>query len=458
MIHINSGSESHNNTGYNNHSNSGANGHTNTGYNNHSNYGNHTNYNNYRCYNQSGGYTQSGYNNHTNTGYSNHSNSNYNNHTNTGYTNHIDTIQNIEPDAPTNVRDTSGSYYYKTTARVQWNAIGNIGLPISAISGSYGTAPSPSSGIYQHNIRKVAGTTGIQIGYWSANGTWIDGRNFNTYAQASEATSAKNFLAGIPNGSYVAISSWDAIVQGSTKESLRAFFNDLISHGFNSTKLNRALEGNRNCIALIFRKGTKPILKEQYVIYGVSPTTAGVCSVTYNISQNSGQTINYILESNYKTVTGSYRGWQYVATTTSTYYDVSLSNFGNGFVQFRVKSNDGMETSAYAYSREIRVLKYTAPSTWQNVAPNVIIKAVHVNEIKNEIEKLNQAVNNASINVSDVQPNQIIRKNDIQVLKDRINNIATELGMSPISDGITPNQTLIRAQHIIDFRNWLKKV
>lgn len=514
MKHTNTGSSGHTNTGYTNHTNTYAN-HTNT-YNNHTNtYGNHTNaphhsnsyfhlskkeknkineeYNPYEdidftiyennnheimpLSNSSYGAasyhsdyskhantgtnhvnTGSGGNNHnqynqTGSGGNNHkqyTQSGYNNHTNTGYSNHTNTNTNKEPGQISNI-NLGTLAYYKDNVKLVWSAAPDNNKCISCISASFGS--SANVGIFEQDVKKVATSRGVAVGYWNSSGVWTNSIHRDTYGSEATMNEIISFINGIPAGSYLAVSTWDAISDGQ----LGTFKSKMVAMGASSAN---SLEGSRSAFAGIFKVNTQgssfSCLAQTSHRYGSNPVSAGVVSAQYTISGvSSGQTLKYIIEYAFKPIgSSSYGSWTSLGQTTSLEYTYNLANHGNGFIKFRILVNDGLENStSYVESKEIRILKYNAPEL--NIAgQNNLLKATDFNTIIVEMNKVAEAIGTAKSPLV-VSPNNPVKKTEATELNNKQKEINNVTGKTITPINVDEN---IKATNIENIKKWLKEL
>lgn len=502
MKHTNTGSQAHNNTGYTNHTNTYGN-HTNT-YANHTNtYGNHTNYTrsyyhlgfkneydpyediDYSIYEDRTSDNQimprgtssygdySNYKQHTNTGaahkntgsgspanyqkytqsgsgdsnYVKYTQSGYNNHTNTGYSNHINTNVNKEPTAASNIN--LGTFaYYKDTVKLVWQAATDNNKCISVISVSSGS--SGTAGIYEQGTLKIGATRGTTIGYWNTNGVWAGSQIQDTYGNIGLISNLQTYYNLIPNGSFVAFATQDAIFPD--QNSMATYQNFLKAYGFTKTA---QLDGHRSAFAGILKKGTG-VLSETAHRYGTNPVSAGTVSAQYTIPNvPSGQTMKYIIEYAFKGIgQSSYGSWTKITEVTSLEYSYSLANHGNGFIKFRILASDGVESAtSYVESKEIRILKYTAPAL-TTTSQGEKATAADFNTIIVEINKLAEATGTTRSSLT-VAPGNIIRKTEAT----EVNSKQSEINAitKKASAQINVDDTL-KAATVQNIKNWLKEI
>lgn len=500
MKHTNTGSQAHNNTGYVNHTNTYAN-HSNV-YANHTNtYGNHNNYyyrhlnaeNEYDPYedidysiyedrsaeisprfggsSSYGDYSQ--YYRHTNTGavhkntgsgnpqnyqqytqqgsgasnYNQYTQSGYSNHTNTGYSNHINTNVNKEPTAASNIN--LGTFaYYKDTVKLVWQAATDNNKCISVISVSSGS--SGTAGIYEQGTLKIGATRGTTIGYWNTNGVWAGSQIQDTYGNIGLISNLQTYYNSIPNGSFVAFATQDAIFPD--QNSMATYQNFLKAYGFTKTA---QLDGHRSAFAGILKKGTG-VLSETAHRYGTNPVSAGTVSAQYTIPNvPSGQTMKYIIEYAFKGIgQSSYGSWTKITEITSLEYSYSLANHGNGFIKFRILASDGVESAtSYVESKEIRILKYTAPNL-DTTSKDGKATAAEFNTIIVEINKLAEAAGTTRSSLT-VAPGNIIRKTEAT----EVNSKQSEINAitKKTSAQINVDDTL-KAATVQNIKNWLKEI
>ena len=506
MKHTNTGSISHTNTGYTNHVNTYENhanvyaNHTNT-YGNHSDYrhlnskndidedidysiyedidysiyedltydiqmfgfGGSSSYGDYRDYynahHNSGSYhtnTGSGnplnYKQYTQSGsgpdnYQKYTQSGYNNHNNSGYSNHINTNVNKEPTAASNIN--LGTFaYYKDTVKLVWQAATDNNKCISVISASFGSPGD--AGIYEQGNIKVGVGRGTTIGYWNSNGVWVGAQHQDTYNDINTISSLQTYYNGIPNGSFVAFATQDAIFPD--QNSMATYQNFLKAYGFTKTA---QLDGHRSAFAGILKKGTG-VLSEAAHRYGTNPVSAGTVSAQYTIPNvPSGQTMKYIIEYAFKGIgQSSYGSWTKITEITSLEYSYSLANHGNGFIKFRILASDGVESAtSYAESKEIRILKYTAPSL-SATSKDGKATAAEFNTIIVEINKLAEAAGTTKSSLT-VAPGNIIRKTEAT----EVNSKQSEINAitKKASAQINVDDTL-KAATVQNIKNWLKEI
>ena len=357
-----------------------------------------------------------------------HQNTVLSQHKNTGYTDHINTNTNTQPGNVSGFKPNS-AVYYKTTVNLTWNKATDDKC-ISVISSSYGDKNAGSVGIYEYNTKKVTLGRGVSIGCWNADGNWNSGMTKDTYTNSGLINDLKNHINSLANGSYIAIGTWDAILQ---TDDLSAFKTFLTGYGFKS---HTALEGARSCFAGIFKKGSG-VLNEQSHRYGITPTTPGSASAQHTIAGLGNQTITYTIQYAFKPVGGAYGAWTNIGSTTSLSYSYSLSAHGNGHIKFRIIANDGMENSPqYVESSELRVLKYNAPSWKNNVSAGANVTAAAMNEVTVEINNVSTALGlgNSSLRFN---AGDIVKITQIQELRQKINAIATATQKTALSDSNT---------------------
>ena len=511
MKHINTGSVGHTNTGYVDHNNTYGN-HVNT-YSNHTNtYGNHSNYNysqgrvkythlsdkeielinaeynpsedidysiytnpdyeimplsnfSYGAYNQYGRHTNTGAS-HTNTGsgtpnykqytqsgsgdsnYKQYTQSGYSNHNNTGYTNHINTNINKEP-TPISEINLGTFAYYKDTIKLIWQKATDNNKCISCVSASYGVDQT-NTGIFEQGTKKVQCIRGTTIGYWDSNGIWKGYISKDTYSSIGLISELQTYFNSIPNGSFVAFASYDSLFP--TNDDLATYRNFLSAYGFTKT---RTIEGTRSAFAGILKKGTG-VLSENVHRYGINPVNAGMISAHYTIPNvPSGQTMKYIIEYAFRAVgQSSYGSWTKIGETTSLEYSYNLANHGNGFIKFRIIASDGVESSTlYTESKEVRILKYTAPSM-PTTNKGDLIKASDFNTIIVEINKLAEATGTSKTSLQ-IVPGDIILKSHANELNEKhsiLNDIVKK------DKKIIDVNGLVKATDVQNLKDWLKKI
>lgn len=481
MKHKNTGSVSHKNTGYNNHTNTYGN-HTNVynqlsyeQYLNHKeNYGNYNDYNDYVDYGDSygeygnfremideivleelvvnknstryGNYSQNSHSQSTyNQSGSFHTNTGYNNHSNTGYTNHININENVEPTVIGPIKDWT-SAYYKDTIKIYWEKATDNNKCISVISSGYGDNNASQVGIYENNVRKITFVRGITISYWDNLGVYKGYSSKDTYTDINYFNQLKDYYNNIPNNSIVAIGMFDAIAKDQDVNTIK---NWLTSIGINSANV---LEGNRSAFAYILKKGGS-ILSQQSHRYGANPTNTGTCSAKYTIPNvNSSQTITYTLQYAFKAITSeSFGAWTDITKTETNTVDYSLENHTNGFIKFRIIASDGVENSSqWKESKEVRVLKYNKP----NLNIDEIIKAKDINSVDLELEKLNTAIGLQS-NPLNATTEKYATKNDITLLRNKINSINRSLALGELTDS---NLDIIYRADIENIKKNIEKI
>lgn len=354
-----------------------------------------------------------------------HKNSVTSHHNNTGYTDHINTNTNTQPSNISGFKPNS-AVYYKTTVNLTWNKATDDKC-ISVISASYGDKNAGKVGIFEYNTKKVTLGRGVSIGCWNANGTWNSGITKDTYTNANLLNDIKNHINSLANGCYIAIGTWDAVLQA---ENLSEFKTFLTGYGFKS---HSVLEGSRSCFAGIFKKGTGA-LSEQSYRYGTTPTSSGSVSAQYTIAGLGTQTITYTVQYAFKPAGGSYGAWTNAGTTTSLSLSYSLASHGSGYIKFRVIANDGMENSPqYVESQELRVLKYNAPNWVHNTNKDNIITAAAMNEVTVEINKLSTALELGNSNLR-FNAGDIVKQTQIRELREKINSIANVIKKSAVND------------------------
>ena len=375
-----------------------------------------------------------------------HQNTVLSQHTNTGYTDHLNTNTNTQPSNVSGFKPNS-AVYYKTTVNLTWNKATDDKC-ISVISSSYGDKNAGSVGIYEYNTKKVTLGRGISIGCWNADGNWNSGMTKDTYTDAGLINTIKSHIDSLANGSYIAIGTWDAILQ---TDDLSAFKTFLTGYGFKS---HTVLEGARSCFAGIFKKGSG-VLSEQSHRYGITPTTPGSVSAQHTIAGLGNQTITYVIQYAFKPVGGAYGAWTNAGTTTSLSFSYSLASHGSGYIKFRVIANDGMENSPqYVESSELRILKYNAPSWKNNISAGENITAAAVNEVTVEINNISTGL---GLGTSSLRFNagDVVKITQIQELRQKINAIATVTKKTALSDS---NTGILYATDINNIKKFINEI
>lgn len=412
---------------YNRHSNSGyANNHTQNYRDYHQSYHNHTNY-----------YNHTNYGNHTNTG--------GNGHNNTGYTNHVNTNTNVAPGNVSNVSK-GAAIYYKDSAQLSWTAAVDNNKVISVVSRNTGAGGHGDNGIWENTVKKQEAVRSWAAAYWEPNGTFGGSIGCDVYGNASQGPVFENWLRNVhdnyPNR-IVAILGFDEPYTNAT-----GIINLLKSWGYSS--LNNA-DGS-HFVFVGIQKNHVGILAQQTVRrYGTGDVRSASCSYIME-GVNSGQTISYYIDYAFKPIGGTYGEWTRIGTTTANNYSYNLSEHTNGHIKFRVLSTDGVENgSAWVESDEVRVLKYTAPSSWGTQEK---ITASDFESLKIEINKLAGAVGTESATGDTTQGN-LVTKAMITDFRNKIKLIAPEISKTAPTDS---NLDIIRKADIDNLKNWLKEV
>ena len=270
----------------------------------------------------------------------------------------------------------------------------------------------------------------------------------DTYTDAGLINTIKSHIDSLANGSYIAIGTWDAILQ---TDDLSAFKTFLTGYGFKS---HTALEGARSCFAGIFKKGSG-VLSEQSHRYGITPTTPGSVSAQHTIAGLGNQTITYTIQYAFKPVGGAYGAWTNAGTTTSLSLSYSLASHGSGYIKFRVIANDGMENSPqYVESSELRILKYNAPSWKNNISAGANITAAAINEVTVEINNISTGL---GLGTSSLRFNagDVVKITQIQELRQKINAIATVTKKTALSDS---NTGILYATDINNIKKFINEI
>ena len=375
-----------------------------------------------------------------------HKNTVLSQHKNTGYTDHLNTNTNTQPSNVSGFKPNS-AVYYKTTVNLTWNKATDDKC-ISVISSSYGDKNAGSVGIYEYNTKKVTLGRGVSIGCWNADGNWNSGMTKDTYTDAGLINTIKSHIDSLANGSYIAIGTWDAILQ---TDDLTVFKTFLTGYGFKS---HTVLEGARSCFAGIFKKGSG-VLSEQSHRYGITPATPGSVSAQHTIAGLGNQTITYVIQYAFKPVGGTYGAWTNAGTTTSLSFSYSLASHGSGYIKFRVIANDGMENSPqYVESSELRILKYNAPSWKNNISTGANITAAAINEVTVEINNISTGL---GLGTSSLRFNagDVVKITQIQELRQKINAIATVTKKTALSDS---NTGILYATDINNIKKFINEI
>lgn len=179
-------------------------------------------------------------------------------------------------------------------------------------------------------------------------------------------------------------------------------------------------------------------------------------SMCYGYIMDTGtitQQVSYYVDYRFKPLGGSYGDWvRYTNGHTSTSLEFPLANFGNGHIQFRVLSFDGVENSGvWVDSSEVRVLKYNAPSDWPT--DNYVL-SVDFTSVKNEITTLANSILSTAP-TADVAAGSIVTGTAMTNLRDTTKEAASILGLTPIAD---TNLGFVTKADLDNIKAWLKGV
>ncbi|MGL6131716.1 MAG: hypothetical protein ACRCZ9_08915 [Fusobacteriaceae bacterium] len=328
---------------------------------------NYDDYYDYRCYsNYSNAYIRT-YAQYAYADHSNHANS----HTNNGYTNHINVNTNIEPNPPTYV-NSQNLVYYKDTISLTIGSGSDEKKAITVRSGSLG-ADTTHLGIYEDSTLRVSASRSWMAAAWNSSGVYLGGDCWDVHDTNSDAIIA--WINTVPNSAWLACGSYDDPLTGAA-----ALHNKLASLGISPVGVEY-----RDSWAGIVQIGNPSSATTDHARYYGGHLS--ISSANKIINGKSPQVLGYDIEYNYRPVSAETpNGWKGIASYyTGLSYSYPLNNHGSGFIQFRIRTSDGIDVSGFTYSAIYRIVKYKPP-IWIN---NNSITRDEFNQVIVELNNVN---------------------------------------------------------------------